>query len=642
MQRFARYLRATWIPAVLTVAMLLTWTGCAGTGTATPTPTTTDTIEPTATTEGDDDTGMTGPTPTTEVMIEEPIEPAEWDDSQHVYVAYRWGEQTPDEVLDVVFVPEADYGDIAGNTPAEFDRRQAFLDDVYGLIDTGFWQNQGVLQNWKLYNFSYMTTNGTITPPSSGVCPTVEWPDLTQARFADMIVMVHLDEDIRDCARRGRVSSKGLPGEEWVVVHEAQHALFHLPDEYCCDGGYYDRPPILYPLEDTCHNDPVPVNGAWSDCQEVANAAQSTGWWRSENHTQDVMSAHGPSVDSNDPVLEYGPADWAVVRQALKRLKPVRYGEVEIVDPSVKAPDNFTRDTPLPASMPTPMPATVLTPVPTPPDIRWIALLRLLVQSIGEFVQHVELESLEIVDSFAPNVFGLPGPWRVALTIPPPSGVAFGYAVNSGSLDLEINGELWSEFDNFADIHGATIGGVDVIVTDYGDEQGSVELVGTIESLVVGGDNLVIDHMCRLDSEMCIDFEDQFPGARFEVGDAFVDQGFTVTVQEYSSVQSEDGFALVETGASGVLVDGSGQFLWLNGVDLAFDLDTISYGVMDPRRVETYDSIGDEDNNYIDEDVLWELVVPLSDDEGKDLQVERIDIYDQDGEIILSTDVEER
>ena len=40
--------------------------------------------------------------------------------------------------------------------------RQAFLDDLGDVVDTGYWQNQMFVKNVHLTNFFYMTTAGTV------------------------------------------------------------------------------------------------------------------------------------------------------------------------------------------------------------------------------------------------------------------------------------------------------------------------------------------------------------------------------------------------------------------------------------------------------------------------------------------------
>lgn len=68
--------------------------------------------------------------------------------------------------------------------------------------------------------------------------------------------------------------------------------------------------------------------------------------------------------------------------------------------------------------------------------------------------------------------------------------------------------------------------------------------------------------------------------------------------------------------------------------------ETIRYGALDPRAVEV--ETDDEEAPYtyiIETSALWELVVPLFEN-GKDLEVKEINIYDQDGNLIFSTPVD--
>jgi hypothetical protein len=65
---------------------------------------------------------------------------------------------------------------------------------------------------------------------------------------------------------------------------------------------------------------------------------------------------------------------------------------------------------------PTPIPADVLIPAPTPPDEREIAILSLRVISDEEGqLEAIELQQGRTLNSYAPNVLALSGPWTVEL-----------------------------------------------------------------------------------------------------------------------------------------------------------------------------------------------------------------------------------
>lgn len=67
---------------------------------------------------------------------------------------------------------------------------------------------------------------------------------------------------------------------------------------------------------------------------------------------------------------------------------------------------------------------------------------------------------------------------------------------------------------------------------------------------------------------------------------------------------------------------------------------TIRYGTLDPRRFEVEDEEDERGfTNLFQPDVTWDLVVPLSDARGNDLQVEEIRLFDQAENLIFSAAV---
>lgn len=231
-------------------------------------------------------------------------------------------QQDLDEAMNIVFVPDGSYGDMS-----VLSNRQAFLDDLGNVVDTGYWQNQMYVRNFHLFNFFYMTVSGAVAAPTGGaICPTPTWPAEvnTDAAFADLVLLIHSNE-LRDCRWGKRATSE--PTSFRTVVHESSHALFNLPDEYCCDGGYWEISPVLYDTSNDCTNDAT--NSAWRDCESFT-ASSGTTWWRSEDATIDIMNAGGTTV------VEYGRGDWGVVRNVLDDLGTP-------VDPDVFAPDNWDR-----------------------------------------------------------------------------------------------------------------------------------------------------------------------------------------------------------------------------------------------------------------------------------------------------------
>ena len=226
--------------------------------------------------------------------------------------------KNPNEAIDVVLVPDDDYGDMNDVTA-----RQAFLDQVATLVADGFGKNQVWSLNADEVNFWYMTLSGDVQP-GGAICPSVTWPSLSDAYFAEVIVLLHANP-LRDCAWGNRVTSE--PTGFNTIVHEASHAVFGLPDEYCCDGGYWSAPPALYASQNACLNDPE--NAAWQQCLGVTSSSGPT-WWRSEDTDCDIMAC-GSTV-----VKEYGQGDWAVVDEVLSSIP-----NASIVAPSTFAPGEW-------------------------------------------------------------------------------------------------------------------------------------------------------------------------------------------------------------------------------------------------------------------------------------------------------------
>jgi hypothetical protein len=223
--------------------------------------------------------------------------------------------------LNIVFVPDTSYGDISVQA-----NRQHFFDDIEEVIEEGYWQNNAYWVNIARFNYYYMTVGGSAAAPTTGICPTVTWPAqvATDASFADLILLLHPNE-LRDCRWGNKATTE--PTSFRTVVHESSHALYNLPDEYCCDGGYSVKPPVLYNSANACNGDAA--NAAWRNCTSFVAASGST-WWRSEDGTVDIMSAGG------DIVLEAGRGDWAVMNGVLSALGPTG-------TPSVFAPAAWNR-----------------------------------------------------------------------------------------------------------------------------------------------------------------------------------------------------------------------------------------------------------------------------------------------------------
>ena len=219
--------------------------------------------------------------------------------------------------------------------------RQAFADDAADVIMDGFWQNRGYFNALFYFNYFYMTATGTITanpPDAMGNfrCPTVTWPTQanTDAAFADQLILLHKDGSIRDCGGNGRVSS--IFDQYWISVHESGHGVFGLPDEYCCDGGYFSMAPVMYSSRTACQGDAA--NAAWRNCVSMTSSRDGRVWWRSQGDitTRLIMRNVGPVVH------EAGPADWSAMSGAYSALP----GSPTITQPADFAPDTWSYTVP--------------------------------------------------------------------------------------------------------------------------------------------------------------------------------------------------------------------------------------------------------------------------------------------------------
>jgi hypothetical protein len=235
-----------------------------------------------------------------------------------VHGLIEW-DPTQASTLNILFVPDSSYGDLSVEA-----NLQAFFEDIELVIEQGYWQNNAYYVNLGRFNYYYMTEAGSAAAPTSGICPSVTWPSQvdTDGAFADLVLLLHTNT-LRDC-RWGRKATSE-PTSYRTVVHESTHALFNIPDEYCCDGGYYVAQPVLYSSSASCNGDAA--NAAWRNCTSFT-ADNGTTWWRSEDSIVDIMVASGSTV------VEVGTADWAIMESVLSALGPTG-------TPSVFAPASW-------------------------------------------------------------------------------------------------------------------------------------------------------------------------------------------------------------------------------------------------------------------------------------------------------------
>jgi len=161
-------------------------------------------------------------------------------------------------------------------------------------------------------------------------------------------------------------------------------------------------------------------------------------------------------------------------------------------------------------------------------------------------------------------------------------GLSLLFGEYGGNLNIEINGDF-RNFENFQDIDGDIIGGVDVsVVNGFGNDRGSLNLSGTINSFTIGGQELCIDDVCITGpfegTSLCVDFEDLLLGTQYHVGDTFADSDVAIAVQKFQWgnlvwCNGNCGYTEVSNNLSWCWPGGSGQHMVVNNVNLRFVYD---------------------------------------------------------------------
>jgi len=146
-----------------------------------------------------------------------------------------------------------------------------------------------------------------------------------------------------------------------------------------------------------------------------------------------------------------------------------------------------------------------------------------------------------------------------------------------GNLNIEINGDFYN-FEDFKDIDGMKLGGVEIFVQGgLGNDMGVLELTGPIDVLMVGGQELYIDHECE--PSACIDFENLTVGTTYNVGDLFSSDGAIIEVRDFTwgnGTATPSGHALVDNSG---MAGGSGNEINANNVNLYFDFGGLLTGL---------------------------------------------------------------
>lgn len=155
-------------------------------------------------------------------------------------------------------------------------------------------------------------------------------------------------------------------------------------------------------------------------------------------------------------------------------------------------------------------------------------------------------------------------------------GLALLYGEYGGNVNLVINEELVN-FEDFSDVDGTSIGGVDVSVRPMSREQGVLFMMGEITSVSLGGQELWIDDACKPEAgefpeEGCVTFEPFSVGKTYTVPgiNVFTEAGVTMETLEFywgSGQWFFGGFAIIDDQH---LAGGSEKDLNTNNINIRF------------------------------------------------------------------------
>jgi parallel beta-helix repeat protein len=138
---------------------------------------------------------------------------------------------SPSGKIDLVFIPDHDYGGNINNFLADAQSRINVLAKTSPI-------------NINKFNFYYMKQAGDADADCGGNKPSAF--DDSSCDLADAIAILHTTP-FRDCTDGNQFTA----GDSNIFLHEAGHAIFGLIDEYCGDT-YYNWGPNVWGSEDDC------------------------------------------------------------------------------------------------------------------------------------------------------------------------------------------------------------------------------------------------------------------------------------------------------------------------------------------------------------------------------------------------------
>lgn len=160
----------------------------------------------------------------------------------------------------------------------------------------------------------------------------------------------------------------------------------------------------------------------------------------------------------------------------------------------------------------------------------------------------------------------------------PRPALSFRFGEYGGMVALSVNHDV-AQVDDFAELDGATIGGVSVAVTNgFGSDAGVVELSGPISDVVIAGELLWVDDVCVRHCSAFAHFDDLAAGSTYPYGTTFMTNGVRVGGEafHYPWGWTAGGHAAIDGKSR---AGGSGHDVMANNIGLRFDFGAPVQGV---------------------------------------------------------------
>jgi hypothetical protein len=166
------------------------------------------------------------------------------------------------------------------------------------------------------------------------------------------------------------------------------------------------------------------------------------------------------------------------------------------------------------------------------------------------------------------------GHYDFAGTVGTQTDVEFLFGEFGGNINFAVNGDFINT-NNFIDLDGMVLGGCNISVPfgGFGNDQGKVEITGSIDTLLIGGQELAVD----VQNQECEPtFEDLTLNMQYFVGDSFTTDLIpcTVITHLYSDgTPATGGYVMVEDLNAAC---GDGQELFTNNAAVIFKFAAVS------------------------------------------------------------------